>query len=433
MHPRCPAEDSLVTLRHLPRHGDAFLLTQHVECHRFAGVVGADDPHRLHRRGRFAAADRHDYIPALQRERRVFRRSDHEHSLTRSEVVTEVGVQLHELDPTPRTPERELEFAPRPHLRHHLFEGPHVGHSHRSTPASPSPEVFSNERHFPGIGAATIFDLDRVAGIELTGEIDQLHARPRPLVVLRRRPPQRGAVEASDHVTDLEAGLLGRPAGRDAFDARANLVARGICLGVYDHADAAAVVAKRIHAERPAPVTGLDPHAGPRARPARGSLPSRGGWHAETGGEDCYHHIANHLALLRALEPDVASARGAGVHQFPHQANALLPKSDEFGVLCARFTLREGAVENGNAIFQVRHHGCGVTAQHAAVDVVVLEGIFKRCRLLLYLTQLGVELALARRLDQQDSGDRGGEGETAGPRPPCATAARALPFSSMRP
>src|SRR5882762_7222858 len=273
VHPRRPAENTLLTLRHLPRHADVFLLAQHVQGDRLARIVRAQNPHRLHGRCRFAAADRHDHIPALQREGRVFGRSDDEHSFTRSEVIAEVGVQLHELDPTPGTAESELEVVPRPHLWHQFFEGPHVGHFHRSTPASTRPEVFSNERHLAGFVAATVLDLHRVAGLQFTCEIDQLHAWPRPLVVLRRRPAERGTVETRDHVPDLETGLLGRPAGRDAFDARADLVARGIRLGVYDHADTAAVVAKRVHAERPPLAPVLDPHPGARARPARRSLP----------------------------------------------------------------------------------------------------------------------------------------------------------------
>src|SRR3989441_4183206 len=94
------------------------------------------------------------------------------------------------------------------------------------------------------------------------------------------------------------------------------------------------------------------------------------------------------------LEPDVTSARRAGGHQLPHQSDALLPKFYELGVLCARFALRECAIEHRNAVFQIRHQSRRVTAQHAAVDVVVLQRIFERCRLLLRLAQLGVELAL---------------------------------------
>ena len=36
-------------------------------------------------------------------------------------------------------------------------------------------------------------------------------------------------------------------------------------------------------------------------------------------------HVRIILTLLQGLEPDVANAGRAGVHQFPHQVHALLP------------------------------------------------------------------------------------------------------------
>src|SRR5438552_3791979 len=99
----------------------------------------------------------------------------------------------------------------------------------------------------------------------------------------------------------------------------------------------------------------------------------------------------------RLSEPDVASTRRAGVYQLPHQPDALLPQFDEFGVLYALLLLRQRAVENGNAVFELGHDRRRVTAQNATVDIVLLQGIFERRRLLFCLTQLGVERALLPR------------------------------------
>ena len=66
------------------------------------------------------------------------------------------------------------------------------------------------------------------------------------------------------------------------------------------------------------------------------------------------------------------------------------------------FPLRQGAVEYGNAVLQLGHEGRRVTAQHAAIEIVLLQGVFERRRLLFGLAELGVELALVttRRLNQ---------------------------------
>jgi len=83
----------------------------------------------------------------------------------------------------------------------------------------------------------------------------------------------------------------------------------------------------------------------------------------------------------------------------------LLPKFDEFDILLTRIALREGgkrAVDIGNAIFELRHHGRAMTAEHASVDIVLLQGIFECRGLLFRLSELGVKVAALaedRRLD----------------------------------
>src|SRR5688572_6153236 len=125
----------------------------------------------------------------------------------------------------------------------------------------------------------------------------------------------------------------------------------------------------------------------------------------------------------RGLEPDVTSARGAGLHQLPHQPNALLPQPDQLGIALVRAfdALRECAVENGNAVFQLREQRGGLPAQHAAFDVVLLKRVFECRGLLLCLAELGMQ-TLTRRPEQQNCGERGGEREAAGPRAPGAAA-----------
>ena len=89
----------------------------------------------------------------------------------------------------------------------------------------------------------------------------------------------------------------------------------------------------------------------------------------------------------------------------------MLPKFYEFGVPLTHIALRQGgqaAVDNRNAIFELRHDGRAMTAEHASVDVVLLQGIFERSGLLFRLGQLGVQLAALaedRRLNQQDTGE----------------------------
>src|SRR5882672_4872668 len=180
--------------------------------------------------------------------------------------------------------------------------------------------------------------------------------------------------------------------------------------------------------------------------PLRVSTRTRGRVRTRVRGDSCVTDAAGHskqtasvaIVMLRimycspsrALEPDVAGARGAGIHQLPHQADPFLPKFYELGVLYAPAPppppptlpppLRPVVLDCGNAVFQLRHQGRGVPAEHPAVDIVLLQGIFQRCRLLLRLTQFGVEPAAlpTLRLYQQDSRERRGNGETAGPGAP---------------
>src|SRR5207237_1161000 len=53
----------------------------------------------------------------------------------------------------------------------------------------------------------------------------------------------------------------------------------------------------------------------------------------------------------------------------------------------------EATIDNRNAIFELRHHGRAMTAEHASVDIVLLQGIFERSGLLFRLGQLGVQVA----------------------------------------
>src|SRR5207247_11427577 len=77
VHPRRHVELAALTLRDLPRHTDVSLLAQHVERDGLARVIGANDPHRLHRSGRLTSADRATHTPPSPGERRVLRRADH--------------------------------------------------------------------------------------------------------------------------------------------------------------------------------------------------------------------------------------------------------------------------------------------------------------------------------------------------------------------
>src|ERR1044072_6571207 len=108
MHARGHPEDAALALvlRYLPAHRDVLLLAQHVERHRLARIVGAQNAHRLHRRSRLAYADRHAHVGALEGERRVFRRAHHEDAFAGPEVIAQIGIELHELDSTPRAAER---------------------------------------------------------------------------------------------------------------------------------------------------------------------------------------------------------------------------------------------------------------------------------------------------------------------------------------
>src|SRR4029077_10308075 len=117
----------------------------------------------------------------------------------------------------------------------------------------------------------------------------------------------------------------------------------------------------------------------------------------ETDGECCQCPSALHLTLPRLLEPDVTSAGRAGIHQLPHQSDALVPKLDELGVLYALLLLREAAVDRGNAVLEVRDDRRCVTAQHTSLGVVLLQGVFECRGLLLHLTELSGE-PRARRL-----------------------------------
>ncbi len=87
----------------------------------------------------------------------------------------------------------------------------------------------------------------------------------------------------------------------------------------------------------------------------------------------------------------------------------MLPQFYEFGVLLTHIALREGgkrAIDIRNAIFELRYDGRAMTAEHASVYVVVLQGVFEGRGLLFRLRELGVKVAAladGRRLDQQDS------------------------------
>src|SRR5436190_2661201 len=126
------------------------------------------------------------------------------------------------------------------------------------------------------------------------------------------------------------------------------------------------------------------------------------------------------------LEPDIASAGHVNADQLAHEPDALLPQFDEFSVLVTFCPLRQGAVAYGNAVFQIGNRGRRMTAQHATVGIDLFQTIFERRRLLVRLAQLGIDGVRRRRLHQQHGCDRGGEGETAGPRAPGAAAARAF-------
>src|SRR2546421_2304209 len=127
-----------------------------------------------------------------------------------------------------------------------------------------------------------------------------------------------------------------------------------------------------------------------------------------------------------SLEPDVTSPRRAGRHQLPHQPDPLLPKFYKFGVPLTHIALHQGgeaAIDNRNAIFELRHHGRAMTAEHASVDIVLLQGIFERSGLLFRLGQLGVQVAALaedRPLNQQDTGEESCGGERSAPGAPAA-------------
>src|SRR6266850_7677628 len=166
--------------------------------------------------------------------------------------------------------------------------------------------------------------------------------------------------------------------------------------------------------------------------PLRVSTRTRGRVRTRVRGDSCVTDAAGHskqtasaaVVILRimscSLESDVAGARGAGVHQLPHQADPFLPKFYELGILLTLPLLRQVAVDRGNAVFQLRHQRRRVSAEHATVGIVLLQGIFQCRGLLLCLIQLGVQRAsiAATRPEQQDAGDRCGQRQTAGPRTP---------------
>ena len=98
-------------------------------------------------------------------------------------------------------------------LRHHLAQpvelSGHVAHLPRHLEVVPHAEILSDERHLAGVVATAVLDLHRVARIDRMSELDQLHSRPGVLIVLRLRAGEGSAVEARNHVTGLEARLLG--------------------------------------------------------------------------------------------------------------------------------------------------------------------------------------------------------------------------------
>ena len=187
---------------------------------------------------RLPPADRGDHVAAFQRQCRVRRRLHDQQAFLRTEVLAQLGIQSDEFQVAPRHTERELEVT-------HVGHVGHVGHAghpgHHSDVRHPS-QVFGDERGLLRVAPPTVLDLHRVARLELAGQLHEVGAGPRFVLVLRLEPCERRAVEPGDDVTDLEPGLRRRPPRRDALDLRAQLVHLGVGLGLHDDSDPAAVV-----------------------------------------------------------------------------------------------------------------------------------------------------------------------------------------------
>src|SRR5438876_10932196 len=87
--------------------------------------------------------------------------------------------------------------------------------------------ILGHERRRLRVPAPPIFDLDRVAGRELAGELDQLLPGSGLVLVLGFHACEPRPVELRDDVPGLEPRLLGRSARGHRFELGAELVALG--------------------------------------------------------------------------------------------------------------------------------------------------------------------------------------------------------------
>src|SRR6185436_8088778 len=104
-----------------------------------------------------AAADRRDDVATLEREARVARSTHHEHALACTEVLAQVGIQLHELDTTPGSSERKGARPDADLGTHHIVKAT------PSRPAGPYPravEIFGDDGGLARVRAAAVLDLD---------------------------------------------------------------------------------------------------------------------------------------------------------------------------------------------------------------------------------------------------------------------------------
>src|SRR5512147_526014 len=93
-HLPLPLALRLVAQRHL------LLLPQHLEFRRLALAVRPENPAGLLFRFGGTAIDRDDHIAGLERVARIGGRLEDQHPLLRPEVLTQVGVQVRQLEPT---------------------------------------------------------------------------------------------------------------------------------------------------------------------------------------------------------------------------------------------------------------------------------------------------------------------------------------------
>src|SRR5439155_292748 len=175
--PAGPPHVARFVLRDLPRHGEALLLAHQLDGHRLTRLVGAQDPHRVRRAAGFAPADRQDHVPALHGEARIGRGLHDQQAFLRTEVLAQVGIQADELQVAPRHTERELEVL-------HVGHGGHGGHAGHHPDVRRPTQVFSDERGLLGVAPPAVLYRNRVTRLELTGQLHELSARPRFLLVL---------------------------------------------------------------------------------------------------------------------------------------------------------------------------------------------------------------------------------------------------------